>query len=358
MVELTQVCPKCSGLELEVGVSDLATVAPLLASELSSRNTLQASQIRMQDTFDLLWVGKLCGHEWVASALARRGGKQGCPYCAGQRVLEGFNDFAFKCSKELAFWDFTKNHILPSQITAKSNRNVWWLCSEGHSKFMSPKSWLYGRCRICSGRELLIGFNDVFSVAPELKAEWVVDKNLVDPLTLRFNERYYKALWQCVKCDHSWYAIIRSRVRGSGCPHCAIAMSRLEDRVFSALKILYDGPIERRQKILKHDSSHRRLELDLVLPELKLAFEVQDFATHSKKSDFEIQIYRAHKVIDPVYKKGPSYHKLKRLLAMEQYGIVLIDIWQDEIMLPTTQLSSILAKSLSEVVTPRPPNMS
>ena len=74
-------------------------------------------------------------------------------------------------------------------------------------------------------------------------------------------------------------------------------------------------------------SGRNKLELDFILPELKLAFEIQDFATHSL-IEGEAGSWQGKAIV----KKGPAYHELKRRLAEEQLGLRLIDIWENEIM--------------------------
>lgn len=188
-------CPYCSGRKLLSGVSDLETLYPEIAQEFSGKNPLSASSVRAKTDEKVLWDGK-CGHTWEMPVKSRTQMGQGCPFCSGQRVLAGFNDFATKRPEELQFWS-SENLILPTEVTEKSNKKVKWECSLGHSIEKSPKGWLYSRCGYCSGRKLLVGFNDVFSKAPELEKEWDFLRNTVDPRTLRFNERNYAAFWVC-----------------------------------------------------------------------------------------------------------------------------------------------------------------
>ena len=258
---------------------------------------------------------------------------QGCPYCGGQRVLAGFNDLATTAPEEAAHWHPTLNNDLtPQEVSAGSNKLVWWHCSEGHEVHMSPKSWLYGHCRYCSGRKLLVGFNDVFTKAPHLHDEWDFEKNTVDPLTLRFNERNYRAHWLCRKCGNRWEAIVRSRVKGSGCARCAVNHSNLEESLLKLIEELYDGPILLRQRILRDPERKNPLEVDIHLPELNLGFEVQDFTTHSRDSDEEELIFRNRRNPKKPFKKGPTYHARKRALFVEQYGGELMEVWEDEIL--------------------------
>lgn len=78
------------------------------------------------------WVCKQ-GHEWLASAGHRSGGRN-CPYCFGNKLLKGFNDLESQYPQLIKEWDFSKNDILPSDITARNGKKVWWICSKcGHS---------------------------------------------------------------------------------------------------------------------------------------------------------------------------------------------------------------------------------
>ena len=55
------------------------------------------------------WICTEHAHSWRASVGSRNTNGNGCPYCAGQKVLKGFNDLA-SANKELAKeWDFERN---------------------------------------------------------------------------------------------------------------------------------------------------------------------------------------------------------------------------------------------------------
>ena len=79
----------------------------------------------------------------------------GCPYCAGKKVLAGFNDLATTEPEIAAQWHPALNGALtPRMVTAGSHKKVWWLCAEGHVW----KAAIYSRtgkqrrgCPVCSG---------------------------------------------------------------------------------------------------------------------------------------------------------------------------------------------------------------
>ena len=52
----------------------------------------------------------------------------GCPYCSNKKVLPGFNDLATTNPELLDEWDYSRNTIDPTTITAGTNHKVWWKC--------------------------------------------------------------------------------------------------------------------------------------------------------------------------------------------------------------------------------------
>ena len=68
------------------------------------------------------------GHSYDASVYSRVQKKTGCPVCANQKILSGYNDLLTKNPKLASEWDYSKNHILPSQIAEQSNIKFWCIC--------------------------------------------------------------------------------------------------------------------------------------------------------------------------------------------------------------------------------------
>lgn len=65
---------------------------------------------------------------------------QNCPYCAGKRVLPGYNDLESRFPDIAADWDYSKNTCNPSDILAKSDKIVHWKCINGH-EWSTPCSY-------------------------------------------------------------------------------------------------------------------------------------------------------------------------------------------------------------------------
>ncbi len=120
-------------------------------------------------------------------------------------------------------WHYKKNvNIDIREITSGSPIKVWWKCDKGHEWQSTVSHRLNGtNCPICSGRKILIGYNDLFSLNPKLSEEWNYAKN--DPLipqmvTCNSNKRVW---WKCKKCEKEWISSVSDRNRGQGCPSCA-----------------------------------------------------------------------------------------------------------------------------------------
>ena len=109
----------------------------------------------------------------------------------------------------------------PTNVTANSGKKVWWLCENGHEwKGVIAHRNYGGGCPICSGRKVLIGYNDLATVNPVLAVQWHQNKNGdIKPTGVTANSKK-KVWWICEK-GHEWEAIIGDRTRGQNCPICA-----------------------------------------------------------------------------------------------------------------------------------------
>ena len=144
-------CPICTNTKVLNGFNDLATTHPQLTKEWhpTKNEKLLPSHV-LAGTHKKVWW--LCekGHEWQAEIKSRSIGI-GCPICANKKILQGFNDLTTTHPHLLKEWHPTKNiDILPTQISAGSNKKVWWLCEKGH-EWQTPISYRKDcNCPICN----------------------------------------------------------------------------------------------------------------------------------------------------------------------------------------------------------------
>ena len=172
-------CPYCSGRVAIIGQNDLKTVNPMLAEEWNyERNGHSLPEHFLPNSGKKVWWRCKEGHEWIAQVKSRTKGT-GCPYCAGRRVLKGYNDLATANAALAAEWDHEKNgNLTPNNFTANSSTKVWWKCSQGHQWQATIANRNYGTgCPICSNKRILIGYNDLKTLNPTIANEWNYGKN-------------------------------------------------------------------------------------------------------------------------------------------------------------------------------------
>ncbi len=161
------------------------------------------------------------GHEWQAT-IASRNSECGCPFCAGQKVLKGYNDLQTVNPKLAKEWNYEKNNRLtPDDVMPNSIKKVWWKCSKGHEWQATIGSRNGGNgCPYCSGRFAIKGKSDLQTINPHLAKEWNYEKNNgLTPMDVMPNSGK-KVWWKCSK-GHEWQAKIQHRNNGIGCPYCS-----------------------------------------------------------------------------------------------------------------------------------------
>ena len=113
--------------------NSLFTAKPELLSEWDAEKNagLDPYSFSIGSRHEVWWKCKN-NHSWKQSISHRYSGK-GCPYCAGQKVWKGFNDFATAYPELLEEWDYDKNELKPDEVTKTSGKKVFWKCKNGHS---------------------------------------------------------------------------------------------------------------------------------------------------------------------------------------------------------------------------------
>ena len=128
-----------------------------------------------------------------------------------------------RCPQIAAEWNCEKNgHLLPGSFAWASNRKVWWICPQGHEyqAKICNRTVLGRKCPVCSNRKLVLGYNDLQTVNPELASEWNYERNGQLKPTDVFSSASTKVWWVCEK-GHEWEATVNSRSNGNGCPYCS-----------------------------------------------------------------------------------------------------------------------------------------
>ena len=80
------------------------------------------------------WACKNCGGDYAAIIANRTLRESSCPYCAGQKVLVGYNDLQTLSPDLAAEWS-DKNIEKPTEFTMFSKKRVYWTCPLGHKDY-------------------------------------------------------------------------------------------------------------------------------------------------------------------------------------------------------------------------------
>ena len=263
-------CPYCAGTHVIKGENDLQTVNPAISKEWDYDKNDGLTPVDVSpNSHKKIWWKCSKGHEWQA-AVSKRTLGQNCPFCSGNKALQGYNDLSIIHPELVSEWDFQKNETPIYAYRPMSNKKVWWICNKGHSWEAAISKRVNGqKCPICQGKQLLIGFNDLATTHPILAREWDYEKNTkISPFDVSKGSTA-KVWWKC-RFSHSWQAAVYSRVSGIGCPQCSreLQSSFPEKAIFFYVKKMCSDAVAnyRSDKLSS-------FELDIYVPSLQIGIE-------------------------------------------------------------------------------------
>lgn len=145
-------CGVCANRQIQVGVNDMASTHPHLASQWHPTKNLPLTPRDVIGTHSgkLWWICEK-GHEFISTGQKRASGTR-CPVCINQRVLTGFNDLATVNPHLAEDWHPVKNgELRPETVLCGGHSKNWWICQEGHEWRTDITSRLAGTgCPSCA----------------------------------------------------------------------------------------------------------------------------------------------------------------------------------------------------------------
>jgi len=243
------------------------------------KNDADPRDISKFSTRKVWWKCHVCGYEWQSAVNKRSRADHGCPACKGKAVNPGHNDLATVRPDIAASWHPTKNgELMPQDITAGSNKKVWWICEKGHPFQATVASRTNGSgCPYCSCQRLLVGFNDLATTRPDIASEWHPTKN--GDLTPHdvMKGSHAKAWWRC-PIGHSYKSDIANRSNGTGCPIC----DKENKTSFPEQALLYYlGMLTQAEGRYQYADA---AEIDIYLPALNAGVEYDGYYWHASRN--------------------------------------------------------------------------
>jgi hypothetical protein len=311
-------CAICSNQLTVPGINDLATTHPALALLWDNeKNDKPATEVNAGSKKKAYWK---CtnNHEFVRPIAEQSLKLNGyCFECSPKNIVPGINDFQTLHPDIAKEWHPTKNGDLkPSTVSPESHNKVWWVGSScGHEFFavIRNRAKKSTGCTICSNQQVLRGYNDLASLRPDFHLEWHPTKNgNLNPyeIVLGSSKRVW---WLCSK-GHEWEVRPADRVNyKTGCPACNAStyISKPEQAIadFIASK---GFTVKQSDRSLLKGSGIGAKEIDIVIPEAKLAIEFNGLYYHTE-----------------IMGKDRTYH-FRKWEAVTGLGYQLIQIWEDE----------------------------
>lgn len=146
------------------------------------------------------------------------------------KLEKGINDLATLMPDIAKEWDAVSNNgLLPSDVTVGSNKEVWWVCSKGHSyqKSVAKRAIRGQGCPTCRREK-----RSFANVHPELLIYWDWNNNFgVNPMEISYGSEK-SVWWKCPK-GHSYQQSVHRKSEGAGCPICAHQMISKETSLAS-----------------------------------------------------------------------------------------------------------------------------
>lgn len=325
-----QSCPVCVNRIIKVGVNDLKTTNPSLASEWDyEKNDITPEQVTAGSHSKAWWICNKCGNKWQAQIKSRNNGC-GCPICSRKNRKKPLyiksRELSISYEKSLEFlfpeiakeWDYSKNTIKPNQVGSTSKLRVWWKCIKCNYEYerqICNRTKRNNGCPKCSTKNstrVNIGVNDLKSQNPRIANEWNYEKNgNLTPEMITVNSGQ-KVWWIC-PVGHEYQAVIRDRNSGTNCPICnkRNSSSFPEQAIYFYIKKAFPDAINKYKDIFKNS-----MELDVYIPSKKIGIEYDGKYWHSLEEIHE--------------------RELKKYEICKQHNIMLIrikenhkNVWQD-----------------------------
>lgn len=224
------------------------------------------------------------GHIYKCTINNRTSKGVGCQTC---------KSLGFLYPELLSMWN---DEVDPLVVSAKSHKKFNVTCRQGHKFKQSVANFTAGAgCPVCSNKRVIPGVNDVG-----------YSNYFADPGdALRYSRGSDAMVKSICECGAFFVSSVRQVVNGVLCPSCRKGRSAGEREVAEHVNTITCGLSLNSRGVIPP------LELDMYIPEKRIAIEYNGLYWHSEE------------------RVGRTYH-YDKWLACQQAGIQLITIWEDD----------------------------
>lgn len=263
-----------------------------------------------------VWWKCLKGHpDYQTTPYLRTKKGSGCPKCGRERAVKNrTNTLMYRVGAEtrndiqvqkgntlfqrypqiaLEWHPKLNDNLTPDNVTPKSNKKVWWLCSIcSHEWCSNIGSRSGGRgCPNCARKNRIESFkmyklnsgSALSEKYPEVAKEWHEHKNKgISPSDINYgsNEEYW---WKC-ELGHEWKASPKSRTsKKTGCKQCNFEKktSFPEQAIYFYLKKIFDDDVKNVFTLYLGDNI--KVEIDIFIAKYNLAIEYDGAFSHKSR---------------------------------------------------------------------------
>lgn len=258
----------------------------------------------------------ICSHIWYARWNNLNNGR-GCPECAKINRANS-KKLNHKETKDIILWEqgWERTDNKTEIIGYRQKIEVRCLkCGSVYIKTYHKIQRGRGGCRRCAYNKMRL---DITGMKSRLKG---INQNIEITDSTSYLNRHTKIEVRCLKCGYEWDSTWNYLYRKQGCPNCAAHnySSKPEQEIIDF--ILQYNPnlkiIRNDRSIITNPKTNSPLEIDIYIPELKLAIEYNGMYWHSE------QVLKSKNIA------AKYYHSMKTELLQNQ-GIQLLHIFENE----------------------------
>lgn len=192
-------CPYCLEKEILYQTNSLSAKYPELITEWSIKNNLLPNEVLSDSRIKYWWRCKICTGEFTCTINDKKN-EDSCPYCAGRKVLEGYN--SLDVTNPYLAKEWSNNNARPiTDFMTTSSYNAIWKCPTCKGEYEYPirdREMGDSSCPYCSDKKVLVGFNSFKARNPDLMESWDFINNYLlcnpDEIGNNYNQNVW---WYC-----------------------------------------------------------------------------------------------------------------------------------------------------------------